>query len=160
MLIFPEGAWNITESLPVLPLYAGAAEMAIRSGAEIVPVAIEQCGRDYTVNIGRNIPAAGMAVEQKQQLTDTLRDAVASLRWEIWTSKAEGKRAEIPADYRQRQMQEMRELQKQKQDAYTMEDIERTRFHTGAEQAQKDAFAHLDRLIPRKENAFLFGAGK
>lgn len=160
LLIFPEGAWNITESLPVLPLYAGAAEMAIRSGAEIVPVAIEQCGRDYTVNIGRNIPAAGMAVEQKQQLTDTLRDAVASLRWEIWTSKAEGKRAEIPADYRQRQMQEMRELQKQKQDAYTMEDIERTRFHTGAEQAQKDAFAHLDRLIPRKENAFLFGAGK
>ena len=52
------------------------------------------------------------------------------------------------------------QLQKQKQDACTMEDIERTRFHTGAEQAQKDAFAHLDRLIPRKENAFLFGAGK
>lgn len=58
LLIFPEGAWNVMESLPVMPLYSGAAEMAIRTGAEIVPLAIERYGQNYTINIGRNISAS------------------------------------------------------------------------------------------------------
>ena len=30
-----------------------------------------------------------------------------------------------------------------------------TRYHTRAEREQQDAFAHLNALIPRRENAFL-----
>ena len=37
----------------------------------------------------------------------------------------------------------------------TLESVERTRFHTKEEVEQRDAFAHLDMLIPCKENAFL-----
>lgn len=44
-MIFPEGAWNISENLLVMKLYTGAAEMAIRTGADIVPIAIEQFGK-------------------------------------------------------------------------------------------------------------------
>ena len=40
LLIFPEGAWNVLENPPVMPLYTGTAEMALRSGAEIIPLAI------------------------------------------------------------------------------------------------------------------------
>ena len=84
LLIFPEGAWNVTESLPVMPLYSGTAETAIRTGAEIVPLAIERYGQNYTINIGRNISVANLTIEKKHQLTESLRDAIATLKWEIW----------------------------------------------------------------------------
>lgn len=42
LLIYPEGAWNITENEIVMPLYAGTAEMAIKSGAE----AFRKCGAE------------------------------------------------------------------------------------------------------------------
>lgn len=51
--IFPEGAWNVTENEVVMKLYSGTAEMAIRTGADIVPIAIEQRGRTFCVNIGK-----------------------------------------------------------------------------------------------------------
>lgn len=156
LLIFPEGAWNITESLPVMPLYTGAAEMAIRTGAEIIPLAIERYEQNYTINIGRNITVSDLHLEQKQQLTETLRDAIAALKWEIWESQPQTKRAEIPPDYRLQVLQELQEVQEQMHGVYTMEDIEVTRYHTKEEMEQKDAFAHLDKLIPCKENAFLF----
>ena len=47
LLIFPEGAWNVSENLPVMALFSGTAEIAIRSGAEIIPVAIERYKNDY-----------------------------------------------------------------------------------------------------------------
>ena len=150
LLIFPEGAWNITDSLPVMPLYAGTAEMAIRTGAEIVPVAVERYGRDYTVHIGQNIPTAGMAEGHKFRLTEQLRDAIASLKWEIWSTQALEKRSDIPPNYRQQCVLSVLNTY------YTKADIEQTRFHTKAEREQKDAFAHLGKLIPSRENAFLF----
>lgn len=155
LLIFPEGAWNVTESLPVMPLYSGTAEMAIRSGADIVPVAIERYGKNYTINIGQNISASGLEIEQKHQLTEKLRDAMAALKWKIWEKQPDTKRAEIPSNYRQQELQELQELQEQMHDAYTMEDIEITRFHTEAEFARMEVEGHLSRLIPSKENAFL-----
>lgn len=44
---------------------------------------------------------------------------------------------------------------KQMQGIYVIDDIEATRFHTKDEIEQKEAFAHLDKLIPCRENAFL-----
>ena len=153
LLIFPEGAWNITENLPVMPLYAGAAEMAIRSDAEIIPVAIERYGKQYVVNIGENICSTNMDLEHKWDMTAALRDTMATLRWEIWESRPKTKRTDIPQDHR---FLELQELQKSMQGVYTLHDVEITRFHTQAEIAQKEAFAHLNKLIPCRENAFLY----
>lgn len=155
LLIFPEGAWNVTESLPVMPLFNGAAEMAIRSGTEIIPVAIERYGQNYTINIGQNIPVTNLELAQKHQLTETLRDAIASLKWEIWESQPHIKQSDIPSDYRLRELQELQQQQEQMHGVYTVQDIEITRFHTKAETAQKEVKDHLSKLIPCRENAFL-----
>ena len=152
LLIFPEGAWNITENLPTMPLYAGVAEMALRTGAEIVPVAIERYGKDYAVNIGANIVCDDFGAEQKWELTALLRDAMATLRWDIWASQPRVSRSEIPSDYR---AQEINDIVEQMQGVYVIDDIDATRFRTRAEMEQKDAFAHLDKLMPSKGNAFL-----
>jgi hypothetical protein len=43
----------------------------------------------------------------------------------------------------------------QSENGYTEEEIERTRFHDSNEEAYKEAESSFDRLIPRRENAFL-----
>lgn len=52
LLIFPEGAWNITPNLLVMDLYKEAVLMARETGADIIPVAIEQYDNDFFVSIG------------------------------------------------------------------------------------------------------------
>ena len=64
--------------------YTGAAEMAICTGAEIVPIAFEKFGKNFYVNIGANISPKNFVLEQKQELTDMLRDRLATLKWELW----------------------------------------------------------------------------
>lgn len=153
ILIFPEGAWNITPSLPVMKLFTGAAEMAIRAGADIVPVAIEQCGKDYIVNIGRNMDCFSFSLADERVLTEKLRNEMATLRWEIWSSQPTIRRSDIPADYRKKYLLD---IEQQMGGNYTIEEIETTRFRGKDEIAQRDAFAHLEQLQPCRENAFLY----
>lgn len=165
VLIFPEGAWNITENLVVQPLFPGAAEMALRTGAKIVPIAIEQYGKRYCANIGEPIDprayrqapceagagTAGMpGREEKQRLTDHLRDVLCTLRWEIWAQAAPAARADLSETAAEYLEGIMRESEK----GYTVEEILRTRFHP-KEASPAEAFAFLQKLKPCRENAFL-----
>lgn len=154
LLIFPEGAWNVTENLPVMPLFTGAAEMAILTGAEIVPIAFEKYGKDFYVNIGKNISAQNFELEQKSVLTDVLRDILATLKWELWERQPQEQRENIPHNYKKQYLQGFTD--QITDESYSLEAIESTRFHTKEEIAQKEVDAIMDKLIPCKENAFLF----
>ena len=55
LLIYPEGAWNITENLPVMKLYTGTIKMAMETNAEIIPIAIEQYDDTFYVYDGVEI---------------------------------------------------------------------------------------------------------
>ena len=52
-LIFPEGVWNKSANLPVLPLWAGAYRIACETGAKVVPVV--HYPESYTVMKGNRI---------------------------------------------------------------------------------------------------------
>lgn len=99
LLIYPEGAWNITENRVVMPLYTGAVELAIRTGAQIVPIAIEEYEKRYYVNIGGNMNFADYSLDQKQEATDLLRDMLCSLKWEILEKYGKCSRKDIPEGY-------------------------------------------------------------
>lgn len=96
ILIFPEGTWNITENKPVMNLYTGAAEMAIESGADIIPLAVERYGDTWFINIGENISSEKYDPDMKRELTDDLRDAMATLKWEIFEKYGHIRREELP----------------------------------------------------------------
>lgn len=128
------------------------AEIAIRTKAEIVPVAIEQYGKNYVVNIGKNIDCFRYEIFQKQLLTEQLRDAMCTLKWEIIEKYAVDKRSNIAQNYWDIFLSD---IKSQMGDVYVLEDIEVTRYH-GKETSPHEAFAYLRKLIPRKENAFLF----
>lgn len=83
LLIFPEGAWNITPNLLVMDLYKGAVLMARETGADIIPVAIEQYDNDFFVSIGRNIKMDDYSTLSLDDLNIVLRDAIGTQKWNI-----------------------------------------------------------------------------
>jgi 1-acyl-sn-glycerol-3-phosphate acyltransferase len=156
LLIYPEGAWNITENEPVMKLFTGAVEMAIRGGAEIIPIAMENYGNTYHVNIGRNIDYSAVRLEQKREKTDELRDIMSTLKWEIWEKQGLTRRRELPADYAGTFIDN---IMNQTVDGYTVEEINRTRFHDTVP-TPEEAFGFMKNLKPCKANAFLFRGNK
>lgn len=152
LLIYPEGAWNVIENQVVMPLYSGAVEMAIRTGAEIVPIAIEQYGKNYYVNIGANIDLTEYTLSRKSQATENLRDILCTLKWEIWEQYGKILRSDIPDGYIKIFLAGYEE---QLDGVYTMEDIYNIRYHSAVE-LPDDVFSFVERLVPCWENAFLF----
>lgn len=151
LLIFPEGARNGSENLPVMALFQGTARMAIEANAPIVPIAIEQYDKRFVINFGTAIIPEDFS--DSIALTQELRDALASLKWEIWEREGLLLRDSLPKKFSER-FTKIFEERLQPWD--TLESVERTRFHTKEEIEQKDAYAYLDKLIPSQKNAFLF----
>lgn len=121
MMIFPEGTWNLSENAIVKDLHLGAVDIALERSAIIVPIAVEQYGRRFVVNIGKVFnpemvkgkftkKTYGDLSEndnQEHQLkkqiklatNQELRDRLATLKWEIWEKEGVFERKSIPYDY-------------------------------------------------------------
>ncbi len=152
LLIFPEGAWNITENLPVMKLFRGAVDMALQTGAEIVPIAIEQYEKDFYVNIGRNIKYPDVQADT-QVLTDALRSELCTLKWAIWERFPVARRTAFSRDYGARFVED---ILAEGRYINAKEMLEAERYHDKNVTAPAEAFAFMKQLNPRRENAFLF----
>lgn len=84
LLIYPEGAWNISPNLPVMKLYKGAVNIAVKTKADLIPIAIEQVENHFYVSIGKNIITRDIKNIDSNLLNQTLRDAMATEKWNIW----------------------------------------------------------------------------
>ena len=99
IMYFPEGTWNLSPNLPVLPCYRGIIDVALESNALIVPVGIEQYGKKFITKIGRNFDVSEFGETRKAEALSKLRDQMAELKWEIWESVPIVTRKSIPSDY-------------------------------------------------------------
>lgn len=153
LLLFPEGAWNITESTPVMHLYSGVSEIAIRAEVDVVPIAIEQYGQHFIVNIGENIDLSGFDVTQKDEAKEVVRQKMAELKWDIWCLQGNGKRDDVPADYRENYLKNMEE---QMQGILFIEDVDDQRFHTKFERETEKIAKDLENVTPNSKTAFLY----
>ena len=133
LMIFPEGARNGSENLPVMPLFSGTAKMAIESNVKIVPIAIEQFEKRFVINFGNELFPKDF--DDNTSLTQRLRDDLATLKWEIWEQEGLFARGSLPEDYREQYIQT---FAKRLAPWDTLESVERTRFHTKAEIEQKE----------------------
>lgn len=152
LMIYPEGAWNVTDNLVVMKLFRGTVEMALETGAEIVPIAIEQYGKDFYVNIGRNI-SYEKANGDAQKLTDELRDTLCTLKWKIWEKFSVCKRKEIDEDFG---LHFASDILEEAGPYYTMKMVEDERYHDKHVKSHDEVFSFIGNLVPRRENAFLF----
>lgn len=85
LMYFIEGTWNLTPNLPMLPCYWGIVDIAKAGNAIIVPIAAEQYGKKFKINIGKNFDM--QEYNDKSVAIDTLRDVLATLKWDIWETE-------------------------------------------------------------------------
>lgn len=149
LMYFPEGTWNLSDHLPVLPCYWGIIEVAQRGDAVIVPVAAEQYEKHFVVNIGEEIDVKPYG-EDKGVAIGIVRDAMATLKWKIWESRPRVKRQDIPKDewtsFIQQRLAEW---------PLTQEEVWNAVFLPKEITPPRDAFAHLATIQINQRNAFL-----
>lgn len=81
LAIYPEGVWNTTSNLPVLPLFPGIIKMAQETKCSIIPVAVDYDGKNYYVNIGEEfLVSDNKSNEAVEKARKELRDKLATLK--------------------------------------------------------------------------------
>lgn len=152
LLIYPEGVWNISENLLVNPIYMGTASMAQKSGADIIPMAIEQYGNTFYVNIGENIDSREWNKTQIPALTEYLRNQMATLKWEILEQNGVKAYDTVTEKLRYKWVDS---IFARADYSYTVQDVYETQYRTKEQIEQEEAFAFVHKLIPSRDNAFL-----
>ncbi len=154
LLIYPEGAWNVSPNLVVMKIFNGTVRMAQETGAEIIPIAVEQYGKTFYFNIGQNYTISKNSEKSVQELTNDLRDKLVTLKWDIMQSQPKLKRQEIPNDY-------LHQFQKDIVGrcnygyGFSLEDALRESFHDKTIATEEEVFSFLNNLEVNKDTAFL-----
>lgn len=138
ILIYPEGAWNITPNLPVMKLYKGTAQMALETNAEIIPLAIAQYDDKFYVSIGSNIVTKECQLDDTQ-LTELLRDCMAKQKWNIYESLPIESRKNINADIDSYQEQ----IVKRCGYDFTVQDVLDTMYHDKNIVSEEEVYGFL-----------------
>lgn len=154
ILMFPEGALNISPNRLVYYMYSGAVQMAIEANAQIIPVAILKDGKNYTVNIGTNIQYINKTLKEKNILTDELRDILATLQYENMESKLMLKHTEITGDSYSDFVNDV--INSHDGTVIYINDVYETRYNPKNIMTKTEVFAHLNNISPNLNNAFLF----
>ena len=153
---FVEGTWNLSENLPVLPLPFGVIEVAQKTGAIILPVALEQYDKNFYVNFGELFDVSNYEKNDdeysfKVSLIQKLRDQMATLKYEIWEKQKPFEREYIPSNYYEKYVEHQVSQWK-----FTYEEIQSKVFNPPNIITYENAFKHLNEIKPTKQNAFLF----
>lgn len=152
LLIYPEGAWNVSPNVFVMKLFTGTVRIAGETGAEIIPIATEQYGDTFYFNIGRNYTVPSNYLEIAQDLTDELREKLATLKWEIMLTQPELKHDEIPTleDFQNEIVERCNYGY-----GFSLQDALNESFHDKNIVTEEEVFAFLEKLDINLNNAFL-----
>ena len=128
ILIYPEGAWNITSRM-VQSLFKGAARIAINGNGVIVPIGIVRDKLNYTVNIGSEFDVSGAQASDAEDITNELKEKISSLVGEIiFNENKILKRNELGTPS-QNEIDFINDIMSESENGYTKEVIENTRYN-------------------------------
>lgn len=154
LMYFPEGTWNLKPELPLLPCYWGIVDIAKATNAIIVPVAACQYGKYFKINIGENFDMNKYAdtKEDKSRAITDLRDTLASLSWDIYETEKLLKRDELNGDEWVKYIED-----RFKEWPYFNEEYINGLIYKPKNVVEHDeVYAPVKKLVPNKNNAFLF----
>lgn len=176
MMIFPEGTWNLSENAIVKDLHLGAVDIALERSAIIVPIAVEQYGRRFVVNIGKvfnpemvkgkftkktygdlseNDDQEYLLKKQIKIATNQeLRDRMATLKWEIWEKEGVFERKSIPYDYWKVFIDE----RCAEWAGYSMDEQIRNGCFPADKREYNNMLQEICRMKIHEKNSFLFGS--
>lgn len=142
----------MTPNVIMLPMKWGIIEVARQANAQIIPLALDYDRSKNLCHIKFGAPLAGNDLADNQEGIRTLRDTISTLRWEMMAERPTLSRAET----------DMEELKNEVETAITEypqldREYECSCIYKPPNYIPPDkAFEHLRRLIPCRENAFLF----
>lgn len=144
LLIYPEGAWNITPSLPVMNLYRGTVDIAKQTGADLIPMGIEQYEKNFYISIGKNIVTKDLKNINNIELNQILRDAMATEKWRIFESQGVYQRSKIKNITIDQYQQFI--VSKCKYD-FTVQDVYNTMYHDFSNPSPDEVFQYQKKLV-------------
>lgn len=153
IVMFPEATWNLTENLLMLPMKWGIIDIARETGAQIIPTVLEYDREQKKCFVRFGGPMVFSPEDNKADAISALRDTLAAMRWAFWERNGLFSRAELDLDAEQKKLFYALEEYPPIDWEYESSCI----YHPQTEPG--DAVAHLDKLIPCWENAFLFRKG-
>ena len=127
ILIFPEGAWNVTPRI-VQPIFDGAARIAINGNGFIVPIGIVRDNKKYVVNIGSEMNIDGATVSDTKDITKELREKMCSLVGEIIFDDKVNSRAEMGTP-EENELAFINDIMRESENGYTLDVIKNTRYY-------------------------------
>lgn len=161
-MCFPEAAWNIDPVLPVGEINPGIVKRAIKTGAEIIPIGIEQYRdgnkKNYYVNIGENIDLTGVNLSDSLNIAEDIRSIMASLKWDIWEQFGNQKQSEITDNWDVEYEKFIDSIMCDSENGYTIEEIEKTKYHRPdykPVEKEEQVFEILANVELNEKNAFL-----
>ena len=154
LLIYPEGAWNVSPNELVMKTFVGTVRMARETGVQIVPIAVEQYGKNFYFNIGKNYGIAKNSNKTEKELNNELRDKLVTLKWHILETQETLKRKDLPSDYIHKFQSEIVDKCNYGY-GFSLEDALSERFHDKSIISEAEVFSFLDNLKINKNNAFL-----
>ena len=104
IMLFPEGAWNLSPNEIIYDIQLGTVDMAIETGAAIIPISVEIYDekKKFVINFGSVLEVNGDQDVTKDfmiQKTTELRNIMATLKYEIWEQEGIFRREDIKSDY-------------------------------------------------------------
>lgn len=149
ILMFPEATWNLTPNLPMLPLHWGAVEFAQETNTPIVPITLEYTKDNKCYySIGKELRTSN--TDNKTEVTNTLRDTLATMRWNFWEKYSKKSYEDITKE-------DYLEYTQYRLDEYPKLDVEFERTTILKKyDCCDEVFEHLNVVEPTMRNAFLF----
>ena len=154
LLIYPEGAWNVTPNLVVMKIFNGTVRMAQETGAEIIPIGCEQYGNTFYFNVGENYTISKDSEKTVDELRDELREKLATLKWAIMETQPQLYRKDIPDNYLQEFQDEIVGRCNYGY-GFSLEDAIAESFHDKNAIDADEVFGFLENIEIGTHNAFL-----
>ena len=145
ILIYPEGAWNVTSRL-TQTLFPGAARIAINGNGVIIPIGIVRDKKTYTVNIGSEMNVSGACESDVKDITKWLKENMSSLVGEIIFSSSDIVSRDSLGDSYQNELDFISDIMSESENGYTLDIIEKTRYNDPDYPENVFGFQYMKRL--------------
>ena len=104
IVMFPEGTWNMTENLLMLPMKWGIIDIARETGAQIIPTALEYDREKKKCFVRFGAPMLISPEDNKGDAISALRDTLATMRWDFWERNGTFRRKDLNMDAEQKKL--------------------------------------------------------
>ena len=129
ILIYPEGAWNVTPRL-TQTLFPGTARIAIKGDGLIVPIGIVRDNKEYIVNIGEEFDVSGATMSDVKDITSMLKESLNSLKGEIiFSSLGKSVSRSSLGTPEENELNNINDIMSETENGYTLDVIEKTRYY-------------------------------